>query len=550
MKESKPKTLIRPAQGKPWLGPLLVALLTLAVTIATLQPGITGPGVTCDELYYVIMGKRAVTTFRHLGLAHFVSPGNWRGIETGADHPPVHPPLGTWILGTVHHLFDPAPDDFRSVSITAGRFAPALALGMLCLLVGLAVVRREGALAGTVAAAAVVLVPRVFAHGHLATLDMLTTFFFTTAVLAAAEADERGSRPWQFALAGVLWGLTMLVRLHGVLLVPPMAAWILWRHRWRAAGRFGAWFAAGAVTFFGGWPWLWSDPWSRLAHYMASGTQRQVIHVFYWGQVWPDREVPWHYPLVMFVVTLPLGLLALGLLGIWRKRAALPREGLSLLALGTLALLLATFMWPGTPVYDGVRLFLMVFPLWAVFVGIGARWLVDLNWPVWQKYPQGWRVAVVGILVAGQALGLVLYHPCQLSHYSLLIGGLPGAERLGFEMCYWGDAVVESLLAEAVRHQEGGAVLFVPNLAPFHGPGIRMSSPALADARVDLLAPPSIHLGGEGGPRCIVVYRRLADLQDLPGSLWQGRVLAEYGKLGVWLARVIEVPADGGSRSR
>ena len=38
---------------------------------------------------------------------------------------------------------------------------------------------------------------------------------------------------------------------------------------------------------------------------------------------------------------------------------------------------LLIFSLPGTPVYDGVRLFLMVFPLWAVWVGIGAGWLVS-----------------------------------------------------------------------------------------------------------------------------------------------------------------------------
>ena len=33
---------------------------------------------------------------------------------------------------------------------------------------------------------------------------------------------------------------------------------------------------------------------------------------------------------------------------------------------------LALFSLPGTPVYDGVRLFLMVFPIWAIWVGIGT----------------------------------------------------------------------------------------------------------------------------------------------------------------------------------
>ena len=506
--------------------------------------------MTCDELYHVIMGKQAVITFRHQGLSYFISPSNWEAIEAGADKPPVHPPLGNWILGGVHHLFDTAPDDLLSISISGSRFAPALTLGLLCLLVGLVVLRHEGGLAGTVAAAAVVLVPRVFAHGHLAALDMFTTFFFTAAVLAVAEASHRGARLWQFALAGVVLGLAMLVRLHGVLLLPPIAAWTLWRHRRRGVGLLAAWCGTGIATFLAGWPWLWSEPWTRLAHYLASGTQRQVVHVFYWGQVWSDRDVPWHYPIVMFLVTVPLGLLALGFLGIWRKRRTMRTEELSLLTLGTVLLLLATFMWPGTPVYDGVRLFLMAFPLWAVFVGIGAKWLVDLDWPAWQKNPRSRRVAAVSILVAVQALGLILYHPCQLSYYNLLVGGLPGAERLGFELCYWGDAVVEPVLAEAARQQRGKTLLFAPNLAPFHSHGIRMSSPALADSKIELLDPSTVDIQEAQGPRFIVLFRRRADLQAIPIHVWQGRVVAEYRKQGVWLSRAIELPTQHRSRER
>jgi hypothetical protein len=416
-------------------------------------------------------------------------------------------------------------------------------LGLLCLLVGVSVLRREGILAGTVASAAVVLVPRVFAHGHLAALDMLTTFFFVAAVLAAAEAEQRGARPWQFALVGVVWGLAMLVRLHGLLLLAPIAVWMLWCRGRRAGWPFAAWFTAGTLTFLAGWPWLWPDPWTRFREFLATGTQRSVIHVYYWGQVWADRDVPWHYPLVLFLVTVPLGLLALGILGIWQKRRHFRTDTLSLLALGTLLFLLATFMWPGTPVYDGVRLFLMVFPLWAIFVGIGAKRLVDFETPWWQGRPRAVRVAAVSLLVAAQGVGLVLYHPCQLSHYNLLVGGLPGAERLGFEMCYWGDAVVEPVLAESARHAHTGAVLFAPNLAPFHAPGIRMSSPALADNRIELL-PPSKD-GDPRSPRCIVIYRRLADLDGVPPEVWNGKVIAEYGKLGVWLSRAVELPGSG-----
>ena len=136
----------------------------------------------------------------------------------------------------------------------------------------------------------------------------------------------------------------MLVRLHGLLLAPPVIVWFIWQwyqhhkgqRRWggvappplwrqyncRPAGVaqvLAAWLLAGVAVFFAGWPWLWLAPIARFQQYLASGTARQTLHVFYLGQVWNDRDVPWHYPWVMFAATVPVGLLVLGMLGIWAR---------------------------------------------------------------------------------------------------------------------------------------------------------------------------------------------------------------------------------------
>ncbi len=560
--------------------PLLVAVAALAATLATLGPEGNGPGVTCDEPYHVNQGKELVTALRHQGLAFFL-PAN---IQRNFDWPPppdglpVQAPLGHWILGWTHWLMDPAPDDPLLLSIAAARFAPAVAFALLALMVGWWTARREGALAGTVAAAAVALMPRLFAHAHLAALDMLTTLCFVTAVLAVTEA-ARGGRAWHFPLAGVVWGAAMLVRLHGLLVAPPVLLWLLWHFwqqkptgcnpgawkgfLWPLTKAAAAWLAGGGVTLFLGWPWLWPTPatWPRLwltplAHfrqYVASGPVRLPLHVFYWGHVWTDRNVPWHYPWVTFAVTVPVGLLALGMVGLWvglrRGRASVPvtlrvtpaphaeREEYVLVA-ATMLFLLAVFSWPGTPVYDGERLFLMVFPLWAVWVGIGARRLVA---PGGSR--RAWRTVAVLALVAIQGIGLVAYHPCQLSYYNLLVGGLAGAEKLGFEVTYWGDAVREPMLAEAARRSPGRPVLFAPNLAQYQAPAVEISSPALRTTGVHLIGWGESGLDGSAR-RCryAVIYHRRADLAEAASWLERGRVVIESTRQGVWLARLIELP--------
>ena len=117
-------------------GPLLIAAATLAATAATLAPDGRGPGVTCDELYHVYEGKRLVTAIRQQGLAFFRPASIDNNFPWKPGGPPVQAPLGYWILGWTHYLFDPAPNDPAAVSIPAARFAPAVAFALLILIVG------------------------------------------------------------------------------------------------------------------------------------------------------------------------------------------------------------------------------------------------------------------------------------------------------------------------------------------------------------------------------------------------------------------------------
>ena len=550
MAENREGRLVAEGLAGRWrvAGPVLIALAATAAVLATLGPQGDGPGVTCDELYHVAVGKRLVTALGQQGFGFFDGENVKRNFHWEPDGPPVHPPLGNWVLGWTHYLFDPAPDDPNVVSIAAARFAPALAFGLLVGLVGLAVVRSDGPLAGSVAAAAVALVPRVFGHAHLAALDTLTALCFVAAVLAVIEADRRGRRLWLFAVAGVVWGLAMLVRMHGLLILPPVVVWLVWRlglrpwpFRWRAALPVLVWGASGAATFLLGWPWLWYSMVAHFKQYLGTATGRAALHVYYAGRAWDDCDAPWHYPLVMFAVTVPLGLLVLGLAGAWAKRRGWRADPGYLLVMGTLVWVLAVFAWPGTPVYDGVRLFLMVFPLWAVSVGAGARWAVEH--PAWRSVSPRLRVAALAVFLALQGVGLAVHHPCQLSHYSLLSGGLAGAEKLGFEVTYWGDTVREPLLAEAARWSPGRPLLFGPNLAPFQAPAVAISSPALVEGEVSVVGWDPARAQDAAECRLAVVYHRKADLDRVEPLLRDGVVVAEYRHQGVWLARLVQLPA-------
>ena len=217
--------------------------------------------------------------------------------------------------------------------------------------------------------------PRVFAHAHLAALDTFLSLFWTLALLAGDRA-LRSQRPvLAMAGAGVFWALALLTKIHAWFLLPILGVWsFVWLSPRRAVSAMLAWAVVGISLFWLGWPWLWYDSWNRLQAFWGTGVARSTIMVQYFGQVVADRDVPWHYPWFYFAATVPVGLLALGAVGIvrgWKNRRADP---FPLLLAGTIVVFLVIFS-TRVPVYDGERLFLHVFPAWAILIGLGFGWL-------------------------------------------------------------------------------------------------------------------------------------------------------------------------------
>jgi 4-amino-4-deoxy-L-arabinose transferase-like glycosyltransferase len=530
---------------RAWIRPPgWVALAAMLAALWTLSPSGSGPGITCDEGYYVATAKGYVLALRSEGWAFFRPEQIDRTMGFAPDGPPPHPPLGLWILGWTHWLLDPAPDRLEVVSIVAARLAAAVAMGGLVLVVGRLVARPAGEWIGGGAALVVALCPRVFAHGHVAGLDILVTVFILTAILAIVKADAGGGKAWHYALAGVVWGLALLTKINGILLLVPVAGWLIWRLRRKAAVPLLAWGGAGLGTLVAGWPWLWQAPLERLLRYVASGTERPTLHTFYLGRVWQDVDVPWHYPWVMLLTTVPIGLLALGIWGLWKQIRSKENASVFELAAANLLFTLVFFSLPGMHVYDGERLFLTVYPLLAILAGLGLKELHQL--PRVARFPARTRALVLAAFFASQGVGLVWCHPFQLSYYNLVVGGLWGAEKLGFEPTYWGDSVQGDLLAEAGKRCPQAHLLFGPSLAPYQVASVVVSSPELLENDVRLIGWDPTNPRPAAECRHALIYRRKADLGPLAFVLEQGEVIAENSVQGVWLARLYRLPATVG----
>lgn len=526
-------------QTTPNVGPvpwLLGAIAGLSVLLT-----LGGPGITSDEPIDVKVGRNYL---RHASrLADQVGRRGLGSIDRAdldaffADNA-QHPPLGRWLLGLASAAFEPmegllgGPDP---LSVHSARIAPMLAFALLVVLVSAEMGRRSGRPAAVVTGLALVLMPRVFAHAHLATLDTFLALFWTLALLSAGRAIESRHPVAWLAMAGVAWGLALLTKIHGWLLPPLVLGYALARLPTRKAiAGVSLWGGVGILVLVLGWPWLWHDTADRLSRFLSTSVDRQPIRILYFGRVMDDLDAPWHYPWVYFALTVPVGLIALGLLGSARGLRAGRSDPFPVLLLASIGLFLALFS-TRAPVYDSERLFLLAFPSWAMLIGLGFALAWEASGPRW------WPRALLVALVAGQGVGVVRMHPFQLSYYNAIVGGLRGADRLGLELTYWGDAVDRVLLERVDRLVPPGAeVALAPTFHHLHP--ISLMTPELFEDAVTLSPEQAL-----GRSSWLIVFRRSAYWSaEVREAIRRGRPVAERARDGVWLSRLYRVEPAGG----
>jgi len=534
-------------------GPLIVSLFTLLAVLLTLDPGDCrpslppGPGLTVDEVFNVQMGVYLVEGFKTYGLAS-LDPRSQMELF-GENYNPDHPPLGRLWLGFFHHatqwLFPVEGVEGPFVTASA-RTGSAVAFALTLLLCGLFVRMHHGALAGTAASLSLAVMPRLFGHAHLAALETVTNLFWMLSLLAVAhwwptpavENTEAAPSNRCAAATGVLLGLALLTKIQAILIPPLVIVWAVFFWRSRAIRPLLIWLLSGAAVFIAGWPWLWLDLPGHLSQYFGRTTDRAVLTCYYFGQSFADREVPWHYPLLMFLGTVSLAthfLAVIGLSDLFRPRNLPVRD--SLLIGGVIAPL-ALFALPGVAVYDGERLFLIAFPAWAMLAGIGTAQLRN------RLQKQGVSVRKSRVLIGGVLLlplpALLMPSPVWLSAWTETIGFLPGAAKLELELNYWGDSFTRPLLQDLVDRAEPGATVEVaPVLHQFQLDEMTRQLPLLRQSGLKLVPFDSRQAAG----RWLLVFERRANAPEEAQLKEHGwRPVTELSRQGIVLARLWQLP--------
>jgi len=410
------------------LASLGVFVLALGATALTLDD----PGLAWDEPFSIASGRGYAAW-----LGHFPSlPVSAAGIREYWAANAEHPPLAKLLMGISQSLLP------QGSPILASRLVTALLFALLVELVFKFTSSGFGGLAGVFAALSLVCMPRVFGHAHFATLDvpMALTWFLAVAAFARAMSKRTHGA---CALSGLCFGLALLTKINAVFLPLVFLGWGIGFHGRRSAKPLAWTLLLGPAVFVAGWPWLWHDTLPRLSGYVFP-SWRVPIPVLYFGRVYGDGFAPWHYPVVMTAATIPIGILALVVLGAVRAVRKFRSEPVLALVAISAAAAIGPFMLPWLPKYDGVRLFLPAFPFLAILAGVAARrcwhWVASR----WRKRP--WRpLFAAAVFFVSQAGAAWWIHPCELSYYNALVGGLWGANKLGMETTYWHDAVNRDL---------------------------------------------------------------------------------------------------------
>jgi len=412
-----------------WEGLIIgvVSFLILSVTLSDI-------GLTWDEPFYLLYPLSYGEWFK---TPHFSTITRYFPNE-------VHPPLGKYITGSGLLLFSSFISPLTSLRL------PVMGISSL-LIVFLYFITRKfyGKSAGYFSAFALLFTPRVFGHMHLATLDIPLTFFFFLSVYTFYMGLS--SKKWSM-IFGVFTGLTISVKASGLFLFPPLILWALIFRRKEAWRNFAFSFVLSPLVFFLLWPRMWVSTPLHLKEFLLNQITRLHIPVYYLGKVYTESmKVPWHYPLLMTVFTLPFFLLLLSLLGII---LSFKKQDEALFILPPLFFFFMVSL-PQAEKYDGVRLFLPVFPFLMFLAGKGFLFLKE-------KYLKS-RYFLLYLLLLPSLVSLFLIHPFYLSYYNILTGGLLGAQRKGMELTYWGDAINNKVFEWVnTNASEGSTISFYP----------------------------------------------------------------------------------------
>jgi hypothetical protein len=248
----------------------------------------------------------------------------------------------------------------------------------------------------------------------------------------------------QLILAGVLFGMTMSIRLLGPLPGLIVILYLAFTLGQKSLHVIIAYLICAIIAMFLTWPFLWPNP---IDHWMDSLVLMVNFpwpaRVLFSGQFYDPDNLPLSYLPILLNLQLTEPLLILIYLGLIVLVYSLLRKHVKLdlllvVIIGVLLPLTGLILSRAT-MYDNFRQILFVLPPLILLAGLS----LDLIFSLLQ--PAILRLVLLIALAAPGFYAIVQLHPYQYIYYNSFVGGTGGALRK-FELDYWFTAYHEAAL--------------------------------------------------------------------------------------------------------
>lgn len=420
---------------------------------------VAGFGLLVYDDYGISWDEPGLVHYGNLLLEHFGPGGEWETYSNLRYYGPVGPVL---LAAADKVLPGPALPGVHLVSF-AFFLAGAAAFYALCRY------QFGSRLWGLAGAAALVLSPRVFAHGMVNPKDMpLMTMFVVAVYLLVRYLDSRNV--WWIVACGAATGIAFGIRITGafvaVLVVLGVGIDVVRRRDKEfvrsAAIALAAYFAFFAAVGYAVWPFLWTDPVGNLREtfeVMTNFLEGPPV-LLYRGDTVGVADLPWHYLFVWIGITTPplyLLVAAAGLFPAVRGVARRTRERFFTIHLAWLLVPLAAVAIRRPPLYETGRQALFVYPALLLLAVAGARALVGF---LRRRRRSRALLRAAAVFVACALIWIVAtmfrLHPYQAAYFNVFAGDAPHDE---FEADYWGLSYTEAQ-ERLLRAEEGELKVF------------------------------------------------------------------------------------------
>jgi hypothetical protein len=317
--------------------------------------------------------------------------------------------------------------------------------------------------------------PAVLAHAGLSTTDMGVTACFAAATYASVRLlEEPGLRC--AAWLGVAMGLMVLSKFSALAFYPAaaIAALAYWLYSTRPA------VSAVARSFAVRLPWIglaallslliiWAGyrfsfgktvwiPFRVPFPELYSGVKEVMGHNAYGHRAYLLGEVRmegwWAYFPVLIAVKLPLGLLILAAVGLFRRPA---RQAGADWPFAFAVLIPATILAiaMSSRINIGIRHILPAFPFFAIIAAAGALWLIQ------QSRRWNWAIWAAGAATGWLVIGSLAAHPDYLAYFNAVAGDEP--ERIVVDSDLdWGQDIKR--LSQRLGELNAPSVTFSPTI--------------------------------------------------------------------------------------